>query len=129
MHHRSNVLWFVSCIAFLLFFPMMYLAGCGGGGGASETAAPTGGTATVKWSPVTTKIDGSPAAIAGYHVYYSETSPVTSSNSTMLDAGNTTAITIGNLTSGHTYYFRVSSYDTDGHESSLSDQEGSKTIP
>jgi hypothetical protein len=108
------------------------LSGCGGGGGAPDTSSPPptnqSGIATVSWNPVTTYVDNTNCVIGGYRVYYSLGSPVTRTNSTILDAGNNTTADVGNLTNGQTYYFRVSAYDTSGVEGDLSQEEVSKSI-
>lgn len=109
------------------------ISSCGGGGGADEAGSPPGGggggSASLSWNAVTTNIDGTPATdLAGYRVYYGETSPVTSTNSAILSVGRTTTAEIGGLQIGKTYYFRVSSFNTSGIESPLSSEEVSKTI-
>src|SRR5687767_871590 len=52
--------------------------------------------------------------VAGYRIYYG----VTSGNYTnIVDTGNTTSATIGNLTGGTTYYFVLTAYNAVGLES------------
>jgi hypothetical protein len=62
--------------------------------------------------------------IAGYKVYYGETN----SAATMLNAGNSTTITINNLSNGKTYYFYVTAYNTAALESNPS-QRITYTVP
>ena len=81
------------------------------------------GTATLSW-------DASTASnIAGYRFYYGTASgnylqPLGQG----IDVGNATTYTLTGLTSGVTYYFAVTAYDTAGDESAYS-AEASKAIP
>jgi hypothetical protein len=91
---------------------------------ATTTAAPSNnGTANLAWNAVTA------SNLAGYRVYYG-----TSSGNYIqafgqgIDVGNVLAYTVTGLTSGVTYYFAVTAYDTSGNESTYS-SEVSKTIP
>jgi hypothetical protein len=102
---------------------MVGLTCCGGiGGGPSSTAT---GVASLSWSPPTTNSDGTPLTnLAGYKVYYGNSSGQYSKS---IDAGNTSSITINNLPVGGTTYFTVTAYDSSGNESSFSN-ETSKTL-
>src|SRR5439155_19080697 len=74
---------------------------------------------TLAWNP-------SPGAnIAGYRVYYGAASR---SYNNVVNAGNSTNVTINNLTAGVTYFFAATSYDTSGLESDYS-TEISYTVP
>ena len=57
------------------------------------------------------------ASVAGYYVYFGTTS---GSYASKLDAGNSTSLTVSNLTAGVTYYFAATAYDTAGDQSSYS---------
>jgi hypothetical protein len=61
----------------------------------------------------------SDADTAGYKIYYGITSR---SYDTVMDVGNYTSITIGNLDGNQDYYFTVTAYDADGNESAYSDE-------
>jgi hypothetical protein len=82
------------------------------------TTPTTTGTATLTWDP------NSETNLAGYKVYMGTQSGV---YGTPIGVGNTTSYTIGNLTSGRTYYFSVTAVDGDGNES-LYSTEVSKPI-
>ena len=56
---------------------------------------------------------------AGYKIYYGTSSR---SYDTIMDVGNYTSITIGNLDGNQNYYFAVTAYDADGNESVYSDE-------
>lgn len=125
----------MTCVAKKLRIPFLAailaasLAGCGGGGetGSSSSSGPGAGIVSLSWSPVVLNVDDSVCTdLAGYRLYYSQSSPVTKGNSVMVDVGNTTSTDIGGLVSGTTYYFRVSSYDKSGLESDLSSAEAAK---
>ena len=79
-------------------------------------------SATVTWNA------NSESDLAGYKVYYG-TSPRTGTDpkvctlcgyATSVNVGNVTSYVVGNLTSGQTYYFSVTAYDTSGNESAFS---------
>lgn len=112
-------------VLFLLLILVSAIAGCGGG--VTETSAGGGGnaagTVTLSWKAPTTNTDGSPLTnLAGYKIHYG-----TASHS------YTATFTIGNVTNysfalpAGTYYFAVTSYDTQGSESGFSN-EGTKTV-
>jgi Fibronectin type III domain len=80
---------------------------------------PTGGTATLDWTPPAENSDGSVLTdLAGYTVHYG-TSPGNLDQSVKITNPGLTAYTMSNLTSG-TWYFAVTAYSTTGAESSLS---------
>ena len=56
---------------------------------------------------------------AGYKIYYGTSSR---SYDTIMDVGNYTSVTIGNLDGNQDYYFAVTAYDSDGNESAYSDE-------
>jgi hypothetical protein len=56
---------------------------------------------------------------AGYKIYYGISSR---SYDTIMDVGNYTSVTIGNLDGNQDYYFAVTAYDSDGNESAYSDE-------
>ena len=71
------------------------------------------GQATVAW-------DANPdPAVAGYMVYYSQTS---GNYSGKIDAGKQTAYTVPNLQDGRTYYYAVTAYDLARAESAFSNE-------
>jgi hypothetical protein len=85
--------------------------------------------ASLSWEAPTTNTDGSALNdLAGYKIYYGETSVASGSCPSGYPSGNT--ITTGTttrsynfnniLTPGHTYYFQVTAYDTSGNESACS---------
>jgi hypothetical protein len=63
--------------------------------------------------------------IAGYDIYYGGTSGVYTN---VIDAGNSTSVTISNLINGATYYFAAATYSAAGAVSALS-SEVAYTIP
>ncbi len=84
------------------------------------------GTATISWN-ANTEPD-----LAGYKIYYG-TSPRSGACPTggypnVQSVGNVTTYAFNNLTSGFTYYFSVTAYDTSNNESTCS-AEVSKIIP
>ena len=77
-------------------------------------------------SSVTLAWDPSPdTSISGYRLYEGVASRT---YTTVIDVGHETMATVSNLTSGVTYYFAVTAYDTNGLESDYSD-EVSYTVP
>jgi len=70
------------------------------------------GAVTLAWDP------NSETDIAGYRIYYGQTN----TPAIMLDVGNTTSVTITNLTAGKTYFFYATAYNTAALESEPSDQ-------
>jgi hypothetical protein len=72
------------------------------------------------WDPPTSNEDGSPVTdLAGYTVHYGENSGAYSDT---LDAGAREFAVVSGLTSGKTYYFAVSAYNSLGLGSSLSEE-------
>jgi membrane-bound inhibitor of C-type lysozyme len=62
----------------------------------------------------------SEADLAGYRVYYGTASKTYTASP--INVGKTTQYTVNNLTSGTTYYFAVTAYDTAGNESGFSSE-------
>ena len=81
--------------------------------------------ATLSWAPTTTYSNGSPVtSLGGYKIHTGTASGNYSRTETV---GNQTSWTVADLADGATYYFAVSAYDSNGNESSLSN-EVTKTI-
>lgn len=115
-----------SRIALLFTFTgLILLYGCGDvGSGTSSPGTTNLGIAGLNWVAPTTNTDGTPLTnLTGYKVYFGKSS---GNYGTPIDVGNTTSYSITGLTSG-TYFFVVTAYDTQGIESSFSNQ-ASKTI-
>lgn len=75
---------------------------------------------TLDWEAPTTRADGTALAdLAGYRVYYGTG---TGQYSNSVDIGNSTTCVIENLSTGNTYYFVVTSYDSSGNESEPSNE-------
>lgn len=97
---------------------------CGGGGGGdsqltSLSAPPPLTCVTGKSNNVILAWDAVPGA-KGYRIHYSKTKAVQFGQ--VADAGNTVTDTIMGLSSGTTYFFAVTAYDSadvDGHFSNL----------
>jgi hypothetical protein len=114
----------------------MTLQACGGGGGNGSSNATIGNSAILAWYAPTTKADGTPLAdLAGYKVYYGNSShnytqtvkiPLAVATCTAITNGTQCTFSITGLSSGM-WYFAVTAYDTFGNESVYSN-EGSKTI-
>ena len=127
---------YIRCLAIAIL--LVAATGCGesgGAGGGPTTFDPITfdpialNSARLSWEKPTTNQDGSPVIdLAGYQIYYSETSPVTPNNSlsiAVLDP-NQISYTVVNLAPG-TYYFAVTAVNLEGTESSMSN-EAVKTI-
>jgi hypothetical protein len=103
------------------------LFGCGSGGGGEEFApgSPAGAaTATLAWDAVQA------ATLSGYRIYYG-TSPglyFQSPGNGLAVGRDATAYVVTGLSSGTTYYFAATAFDTSGNESAYS-EEVSKAIP
>ncbi|HEX6706122.1 MAG TPA: fibronectin type III domain-containing protein [Albitalea sp.] len=80
-------------------------------------------TAALTWSASTD------ADVAGYRVYSgTQSKSYSQAKGAGLVAGNVTTMTVTGLTSGRTYYFAVTAYDSAGNESGYS-SEVFKVIP
>ena len=85
------------------------------------------GTATLTWTPPTTREDGSPLTnLAGYKVRYGNAAGNYPTTITLNNPGVTSYL-VENLASG-TWYFVLASFDSDGAESADS-SPASKKIP
>jgi hypothetical protein len=103
---------------FSILLIITILAGCGGG--VTQTSVAGTGSATLAWSEPASYIDGTPVAgTIGYKVYYG-TAPRTYTN--VVDVQNMTSCSIGALSSGRTYYFAITAYDSTGIESDYSNE-------
>ncbi len=108
---------------------LLAASGCGGGGGSTGSPPanpiPTGvGSATLSWEKPTTNQDGTVLTdLAGYQIYYSQTTPVTSANSQSIPVlnPNQTSHVLADLAPG-TYHFAVTSVTLQGSESSMSNE-------
>src|SRR3990167_1903931 len=94
----------------------------------ATTQSASAGSAQLSWN-VNTESD-----LAGYRVYYgvsprsvSISCPSQGGYANNINVNNVTNYTISNLTSGQTYYFAITAYDTSNNESCYS-AEVSKTI-
>jgi hypothetical protein len=95
----------------------------------SITVAQSGtGTAALSWTPPTQNTDGSPLNDLNGYVVYWGTASGSYQNSTTLANPGLTSYVVENLVPGTTYYFATKAYNSDGLESSFSN-EASKTIP
>ena len=88
--------------------------------------APTNGSATVRWSPPNTNVDGTPITnLAGFRIVYGQSASNLSKSVSIPNPAITSAFIEG-LSSG-TWYFAVKAYTTSSVESDLS-SIGQKTI-
>ena len=104
--------------------------GTGGTGGSGGSGGGSGGgsigTATLSWTPPSTRLDGSALTnLAGYRVYYGTSSGNYSDTITINNVGLTEYV-IDNLPS-NTYYFVITAVDSSGAESPYS-AEASKAL-
>jgi hypothetical protein len=84
-------------------------------------------SATLTWSAPTQNSDGSPLTdLAGYKVYWGTSSHNYSSTATLNNPGLATYV-VGGLASTNTYYFAITAVNSEGTESSPSN-EATKTI-
>lgn len=92
-----------------------------------EVEAFSQGSATLTWSIPTVRTDGTSlnGNLAGFHVYYGQTSRDYANKVTLNNAGLSTYV-IENLSSGR-WYFVVTAFDRNGIESNPS-EEGSKQL-
>ncbi|MDH5611241.1 MAG: fibronectin type III domain-containing protein [Gammaproteobacteria bacterium] len=104
------------------------LSACGGGGGDSAPPASTlPGQASVTWAKPAFREDGTDlpvGEIGGYRVYYG-TTPGDYQREIEIPSDGTAngMVTVKNLPVGNTYYFVVTTYDTEGRESLYSSPE------
>ena len=127
--HNNRLTSFTSFLTngLMLGFLMvtLSLSACGGGG-SSDGANGSNGSAILAWDAPTTNTDGSPlTTLAGYNIYYGTTP---GDYSGVVDAGNSTSYQVTSLNRGQTYYFTVTAYDYSGSESDYSN-EVEKFIP
>lgn len=93
---------------------------------AAAAPTPATGSATLSWTPPTTRSDGSALTnLAGYHIRYGTSAGALGSVIDVPTPGLATYV-IDNLSAG-TYFFAVSAYDSTGSESNPSSTV-SKTI-
>lgn len=86
------------------------------------------GSATLSWSPPTTRTDETPLTdLAGFHIYYG-TSQGSYPNSITVANPSLTTYVVDGLPGGTTYYFVATAYDTSGIDSDFS-VAASKAIP
>lgn len=79
----------------------------------------------LSWTPPNTNADGTPLDdLSGYNLYYGMTS---GNYSEKIDVGDALTYQVNNLSTGVTYYFATTAYDTSGNESEYS-SEISKTF-
>ncbi len=105
-----------------------FLAGCGGSGGSSDSAASDGSSSlnttensavTLNWQPPTENTDGTALTdLSGYVISYGTQSGNYPNNITLDNPGLTTYV-VDNLSPG-TYYFTITAMASDGTESSPS---------
>ncbi len=79
-----------------------------------------GASALLSWNAPTANDDGTPLTdLAGYYVHYG-TSPRNYSDH--IDVGKVVTYSVNNLSTGVTYYFSTTAYDTSGNESAYSNE-------
>ncbi|NGZ98788.1 MAG: hypothetical protein CV089_22195 [Nitrospira sp. WS110] len=109
--------WFEICVCLLV------TAAC-----ASPDSAPTSEMATVSDATATLSWDASVGLdVAGYKIYQATASGAFGAPVATVTM-NVTSHTVTGLESGNTYFFVVTAYNSDGTESSFSN-EASKSIP
>jgi hypothetical protein len=97
------------------------LQGCGEGGVSDLVGV---NSATLTWEKPTTNQDGSPLTdLAGYQIYYGQTTPVTTDNSQLILVLNPNQISyvVANLAPG-TYHFTVTAVNLQGSESTMANE-------
>ena len=123
MKHPLNLLKSSSHLSVLALIILQ--CACGGGGGSDSsgnTNKAVNGSATLRWDAPVDRANGDPlvlSEITGYAIYYGE-SEGSYPNALDINDMTATSITITDLPSG-TYYFVVTTRDTQGGESSFSD--------
>jgi len=86
------------------------------------------GSATLSWTPPTTRTDGTALTnLAGYNIYYGTSQGTYPNTINVANPGLATYV-VSNLQVGVTYYFVAVAYDATGLESAYTDV-ASKTIP
>ena len=82
------------------------------------------GQVQLSWTAPTEDEDGIRLTdLAGYKLYYGQNSrQVSGSYQFSVDVGNRTSYTLTNLTDGQRYYFAVTAYNTEGDESTYSNE-------
>jgi fibronectin type 3 domain-containing protein len=111
-YHFLQIWWFVL---------MMTACSSAGSAPTSEITTPTGEAATLSW-------DASEGSDLAGHKIYQATAPGSYGAPIAAVPVNVTDYTVTGLESGTTYFFTVTAYNTDGAESSFSN-EVRKTIP
>lgn len=110
------------------------LAGCGGADNVSSPvstpapasappSAPAGSaSALLQWNAVAA------SDLAGYRVYFGTAPGIyAQARGQGVDAGRSTSLAVGELQSGVTYYFAVTSYNSAGNESAYSSEVSKRT--
>jgi hypothetical protein len=96
---------------------MAALAACGGGGGSSGFECNTTTAACLSWTA------SSSPDVVGYRIYHGTTSRIYSQDwGAGIDAGNTEQFAVTGLVSGRRYYFAITAYDRNGHQSDFSNE-------
>lgn len=86
-----------------------------------SSSAALAGSVKLAWEKPGQNTDGTQINdLAGYKIYYSDTS--SASFSTSIDVGNTTSYRVKDLRVDRTYYFAVTAYDFSGNESAPSNE-------
>ncbi|OFZ55126.1 MAG: hypothetical protein A2428_13250 [Bdellovibrionales bacterium RIFOXYC1_FULL_54_43] len=122
-HSKPVILSLQIRMTLLLTFCLLLIAGCKRlertRSAQSETADQRG-TVTLNWDAPLTNTDDTPLNdLTNYRIRYGLISGV---YSTSIDIGLATTYTIGNLSRGKNYYFVVSSINSSGEESDLSNE-------
>ncbi len=87
-----------------------------------SVALPVTRSATIRWTPPTQNMDGSPITnLAGFKVLYGS-SPGQYSQTLSVPAATMTSVVIESLEAGRTWYFTVKSLNTSGVESDFSNE-------
>ena len=103
-------------------------SGAAAPGGSGPSTATTS-SLTLSWDAPTTNEDGSPLDdLAGYNLYYGQSSPLTAANSQVIQLATVTTATIPDLTPG-TWFVAVAARDASGNVSELSAQLSAVVIP
>ncbi len=118
---KKNVFYIISIILFSALL-VLSIFGCGGGGG-NVSSTDTGNSAVLTWNAPTTNEDGTPLTdLAGYKIYYGMSH---GKYTKVIDVGNITRHKVKGLEPG-AYYFVVTAYDTEGNESTYSNEVSKK---